>query len=311
MKTTSLVLAFFVVSLSGCTPDKPETTTRGHLHVLISESIAPPMIEQVDQFLSIYSKNGAAITYGIVTSEEAIGRLVRDTVRFIVSVRPLTAAERQQVPIAEGFFLNEIVVAYDGMGVVVHHKNPVEQITTTELSKVLSGEITRWEQLSHAESMKGKIELLFQDSSDVSSFAEARLLGGRPVRKDARRTGSSLETLRSIVQRPLSIGLVGVTWVDSARVPAKLLEVAETRQSMDTTFRVPPEAFGKFYSPHPANLYRTFYPLKRAIHTYTLGPVGSLASGFATFVANKEGQRLLLKRNVVPGTQPIRLKAPQ
>jgi phosphate transport system substrate-binding protein len=310
MKTLIFLALSLGLVLPGCTSEKSETTTRGNLHVLIAESFAPPMIEEVDQFLNVYAVNGAHITYEVVTSDEAIRRLVQDTARFIVSARPLTAAERQRVPTIEEFNLGEVVIAYDGIAAVVHHANPVERITTTELYKVLDGEITRWEQLSQAESMKGKIEVLVQDSSDVSSYIEARLLQGKPFRKDIRWTRSSLETLRDVVERPTSIGFVGVTWIDSARVPAKVLEVAETQNVTDTTYRVAPEAFGKFHSPHPANIYRNYYPLRRAIYMYTLCPVGSLASGFATYVANKEGQRLLLQRNVVPGTQPIRLRAP-
>lgn len=307
-----LVAILFVVSaFSGCTPEKSETTTRGHLQVLIAESIAPPMVEQVEQFVNIYSKNGAQLSYTLMSTNDAIRHLISDTARFIVTTRPLTAAERARVPVIEDYNLNGILVAYDGIAVVVHHKNPVEQMTTAEITKVLSGEITRWEQLSRSKGMKGAIDLLYQDSSDVSSFVDERLLYGQPVRKTVRRTGSSLETLRALADRPLSLGLVGTSWIDSARVPAKSLEVAETRQTTDTTFRVAPEAFGKYYSTHPAHIYRSYYPLKRAIYIYTFGLVGSIASGFGTFVSNKDGQRLLLKRSIVPGTQPIRLKAPQ
>ncbi len=311
MKTTLVLTLALACGLSACGPEKKETTTKGTLHALFAESTAPVMVEEVDQFVSIYGKTGANITYEIVSSEEAIRRMVRDTVRYVVTTRPLSAAEKSQLPKVEGFDLSEIVVAYDGVAVVVHHKNPVEKITTTELSKILTGEIRRWEQLSNAESMTGAIEVVYQDSSDVSAFIGSRLLDGKLMRPTFQRTGSSLATLRSIVEKPLSIGFVGILWVDSARVPAKVLEVAETRQIVDTIFRIPPQRMGKYSSPHPANIYRTHYPLKRAIYAYTFGPVGSLASGFGTFVATKVGQRLFLNRKIVPATQPIRLKAPE
>jgi phosphate transport system substrate-binding protein len=311
MKIALVLTIALACGLLACGPEKKETTTRGTLHALFAESTAPVMAEEVAQFLNTYGKSGANITYDIVSSEEAIRRMVRDTVRYIVSTRPLSAAERSQLPKVEGSELSEIIVAYDAMAVVVHHKNPVEKITTTELSKILTGEIRRWEQLSNAESMKGAIELVYQDSSDVSAFVGSRLLDGKVMRTAFRRTGSSLATLRSIVNQPLSIGLVGILWVDSARVPAKVLEVAETRQGTDTTFRVLPERMGKYSTPHPANVYRNYYPLKRAFYAYTIGPVASFASGFGTFVSNKEGQKLFLNRKIVPATQPIRLKAPQ
>jgi phosphate transport system substrate-binding protein len=311
MKTTLVFIAALAFGLSACGPEKKETTTKGSLHALFAESTAPVMVEEVTQFLSIYGKTGANITYDVVSSEEAIRRMVRDTVRYVVTTRPLSAAEKSQLPKMKGSDLSEIVVAYDGMAVVVHYKNPVEKITTTELAKIFTGEIRRWEQLSNAQSMKGAIELIYQDSSDVSTFVESRLLDGKTMRAAFQKSGSSLATLRSIVTRPLSIGLVGILWVDSAHVPAKMLDVAETRQSTDTTFRFPPERMGKYSSPHPANIYRNYYPLKRSIYAYTFGPVASFASGFGTFVSNKEGQKLFLNRKIVPATQPIRLKAPQ
>jgi hypothetical protein len=104
---------------------------------------------------------------------------------------------------------------------------------------------------------------------------------------------------------------VGINWIDSARVAAKSLKLAETRQTTDTTHRVAPEAFGQYYSIHPAHIYRTYYPLKRSIYIYTYAHLGSIAGGFGTFIAGKDGQRLFLDRNIVPGTQPIRLRAPQ
>ncbi|MCX6145425.1 MAG: substrate-binding domain-containing protein [Ignavibacteriales bacterium] len=311
MKTSTMLTLSLLLFLAGCTREKAETTTRGNLHALFAESTAPVMIEEVNQFLGSYSKAGANITYEVVSSEDAIRRMLHDTLRYIVSTRPMSPAERQQLPRVEGFDLNEIVIAYDGIAVVVNPKNVVEKITTVELSKILSGEIRRWEQLSEAETMKGTIEVLYQDSSDVSLFAESRILHGKGLRKDLQKTTSSLATLRSVVERPLSIGLVGVLWVDSAHVSAKVLKVAETRETQDTTFRLPPERMGKFCTPHPANIYRNYYPLKRAIYAYTFGPVASFASGFSTFVATKDGQRIFLDKNVVPATQPIRLKAPE
>jgi len=311
MTTRLAVTIILVLALSSCEREKKETTTRGNLHALFAESIAPVMREEVNQFLDSYGKAGANITYELVSSGDAIQRMLHDTLRYIVSTRPMSPAERQQLPRVEGFDLSEIVIAYDGIAAVVNPKNDVEKVTTVELSKILSGEIRRWEQLSNAETMKGTIEVLYQDSSDVSLFAESRILQGKPLRKDVQKTISSLGTLRNIVERPLAIGLVGVLWIDSARVPAKVLKVAETRETQDTMFRVPPERMGKFCTPHPANIYRNYYPLKRAIYAYTFGPVASFASGFGTFVANKEGQKIFLEKNVVPGTQPIRLRAPE
>jgi phosphate transport system substrate-binding protein len=308
MKSIAAVSLACLVLLAGCTKERSETTTRGTLHVLVAESVVPPALDEVNAFLNLYSSDGARIGCEVVSSEQAIGRLGRDSIRFVLTTRAMTAAERQSLPQTSGFELSEVLIAYDALAVVVNDKNPIAKMTTTELTKILSGEINRWEQLSKANAMKGRIELVLQDSSDVTSFIDGRLLRGQHLRTEIRFTSSSLGTLRSIAGQPLAVGMVGVTWVDSAHAATKVLDLAETRQTTDTTFRVPAGEFGKFHSPHPANIYRSYYPLKRAIYAYWYAPLGSLATGFGSYVSHADGQRLLLKRNIVPGTQVIKLR---
>lgn len=294
--------------LYGCQPEKTETTTKGHLHVLIAESIAPAMIQEIDEFHSIYAKNGANVTYSITSSDEAIRQFVQDTIRTIITTRPLTQQERDALTsYQEG--ITEIRIAYDALVVVVHHKNPVDQITTTDLRGILTGTITRWEQLARSKGARGRIETILQDSSDVTMYLQSRILRGDTIHANWKRTASSLQTLKAVVESPLALGIVGLDWLDSARVPAKVLEIAELNEKADTTFPAPIETIGKFYNPHPANIYRSYYPLKRAIYFYAKARMGTLVSGFGSYVSNKDGQEIFLKRHLVPGTQPIRLKS--
>lgn len=310
MRAAIALTGCVLLLLAACAPEKQETTTHGNLHVLIAESIAPPMIEEVEAFAALNEKNGAHLTYTLLSTDAAIQRLIQDTARFVIATRSMTESERGSIPQVDGFELNEIVLAYDAIAVVVNEKNPVGELTTEELTKVLSGAITRWEQLGRSKAMKGTIDLVLQDSSDVSMFVEARLMAGATVRKDVKHTTSSPGTLTSVAEDRNSLGLVGIAWIDSARGSVKSLKVAETRRTDDTTFQIAPEAFGKSYSTHPAHIYRSYYPLKRTIYLYTFGRLGSLVTGFGTYIAGNDGQRLLLNRNIVPGTRPVKLKAP-
>lgn len=308
MRTHFILFLVIVLCIAlGCQPEKTETATKGNLHVLITESVAPALVEEVNSFMGIYAKNGANVTYTVTTSDEAIQRFLNDTIRCIFTTRPLTADERKTFD-ANPQELVEIIIAYDGIAAVVHHKNPIEQMTTKEVEGILKGTITRWEQLSRSAKLKGRIEFFIQDSSDVTMYLHKRILHGTALHKAAHRTRSSLQTLRSVVNEPLSIGFVGVDWIDSAKVPAKALELAETDQRADTTFKVPLESVGKFYSPHPAHVYRSYYPFKRAIYLYVRSRLGTISSGFSSYVANKDGQLIFLRRKLVPGTQPIRLR---
>ena len=304
---TKTIPVILICLLFGCSPDKPESPTKGRLSLLIPESVAPVLIQEVNAFLTIYGNNGAEVEYRVFSSEEIVREFLLDTLRLVFSTRRLTTAEKELAKQRTGALI-EIPVAYDGIVAVVHHKNSFERISTPELSKMLTGPFQRWEQLVGRSSVKGRIAVILQDSSDVSRYLERRLLGGKTLLQQIHRTRSSLETLREVNRNELAIGFVGLDWVDSARVPVKVLEVAEPEETADTTFRPPVEAVGKYYPPHPANIFRNYYPLKRTLYLYTTSERGDIASGFGSFVSNKEGQRIFLNRGFVPGTQPIRLK---
>jgi phosphate transport system substrate-binding protein len=302
-----LIIVATVIVLICCGPEKAETPLRGNLHVLLPESAAPVLLRAVQSFTSIYGPKGAQLSYELVSSEEAIRRFIEDTTRCILTTRSLSATERQRLN-EDGVELTEIILAYDAIAAVVHYKNPIERITTPELRSIVSGETRRWEHLTHADGMRGSIVPILDETSDVASFLLRRFTELRSFRPDLQRTRSNLATLQTVVADPASIGFVALDWVDSARVPVKMLEVAEPDPEADTTFRAPIESVGKFYPPHPAHIYRNYYPLKRGIYAYGKNARGTLTSGFLTFLANKEGQRIFLERNLVPATQPIRLK---
>lgn len=310
MRARSLLLIATSLLLTGCPPEKTESPTKGHLQVLVAESIAPPVLRQVDAFDKIYGAHGAHLRAEVVPAELAISRLILDTMRLIITPVPLTTEEETTVRQLAGS-LSVIVVAYDAVSIVVHHRNAVNQITTDEVHDILTGRILRWEQLQHSNGRRGSIALHLQDSADVAAFLRTRLLDSRERFTAHRAWPEAIPLLKAVVADENAIGFVGQSWIDSARVPAKQLEVAAVEQPSDTSYALVPESIGKYFSPHPANVYRRYYPLYRKITMYTKSLRGDLAAGFGTFVANKEGQRIFLDAGLVPATQPIRLRGGQ
>jgi phosphate transport system substrate-binding protein len=299
----------FLFLLLGCSTEKKETTTRGNLQIFIPESIAPVLINEVNQFLGSYEANGARITFTIVSAEQAAHRFVHDTTRIVFLPRMLESYEKENMD-KTTHALNELVVAYDGILAVVHPANNMEQMTTTQIQKVLTGEISTWEQLTVAKSMKGSIKIYCQDSSDVAEYLTSRFVRKNGITAKVTHTASDLHTLQSVEKDPLSIGFVALGWIDSAKSTAKILNLGRTHEDSDTTFAPPPEAIGKYFSPNPAYIFLNYYPLKRAIYMYSRGQV-DLAAGFGTYVATAEGQKLFLKHGLLPGTQKIKIKSNQ
>jgi len=303
----SLYFYCLAVLFLSCSTEERETTTKGKLHVFIPESIAPVMIDEVNEFLYLYQANGANITNTIVSTEKVADRFVQDTAFIAFLPRQLTQTEKKQVEKISAN-LNELIVAYDGIVAVVHPKNKIAEMTTTEIQKILLGTMTRWKQLGKP--MKGIIKIYCQDSSDVTEYLKQRLMKQTRISAKFKCTSSDIQTLRLVEKDPFALGFVALAWIDSAKSDTKILNLGRTSEDTDTTFATPAETIGNFFSPHPANIYRNYYPLKRAIYMYTRGQI-NLAAGFGTYVATSEGQKLFLKHGLLPATQKIRLKSNQ
>jgi phosphate transport system substrate-binding protein len=300
----TLLLACLVLAMGCGKQEERETSTKGKLFVNISESLAPVMIDEVQAFLTLYEPNGAHIDYRIVSAEIAAARFVQDTSRIAFLPRPLTPTEKEQAKKITGT-LNELIVAYDGIVAVVNPKNAIEELSTSDIQKILAGTVNVWEQLGKKKT-RGAISIVLHDSSDVAAYLSKRFWREGKVKLN--RTVSDAETFRAVAKDPSAIGFAALDWIDSAGESVKVLNLGRTSEDTDTTFAPPKEAMGKFFSPHPANIYLNYYPLKRAIYMYTYGKV-DLAAGFGTHVATAEGQKLFLKHNLLPATQKIRLRS--
>jgi phosphate transport system substrate-binding protein len=301
---TALITMFL-----GCSTEEKETTTKGHLNVIIPESIAPVIIDEVENFLELYKEGGAQITYTVASSEAAANNFIQDTGRIAYILNPLTLQEKENAKKMSPHF-NELIVAYDGVVVIVHPTNEFSRMTTTEIQKILSGKVTRWEQLSSDKAIEGNIKIYCQDSSDELAYLKHRLSINTKKPAKITQTLSDLHTIQSVENDPMSIGIVALSWIDTAKSQAKILELGRTKEDTDTTFVPPSETDGKFYSPHPAYIFLNYYPLKRAIYMYSRTNA-DLAAGFGTYVATAEGQKIILKHRLLPGTQKIKVKSTQ
>lgn len=308
VESMRIACVLLIAILIGCKPDESETTTRGRLHIDIPESIAPVIMSEVDAFLGLYRQNGAEMSWTIVPSEVAVRHFVYDSARIAFVVRPLSPLEKDLARKVTGE-LNDTVIAYDAIVAIVHPKNPVSQMTTTDIQKILQDKIRSWKQISSSEHLTEGIRFYYQDSSDIGDFLSQRLLRQKKVAGKFVRTTSNLETLQAVAGDPQGLGLVALGWIDSAKSSVKVLKLGRTIEDTDTTYAPPRNAIGLFFSPAPANIFLNYYPLKRPMYMYTRTRL-DLAAGFATYIATIEGQNIILKCKLLPGTQHIKISTP-
>ncbi len=197
----------------------------------------------------------------------------------------------------------EIVVAWDGIAVIVNPKNPVEKLTLEQLSDIFQGKITDWSQVTSG--MSGKIVLLAREStSGTHVFFKERVLqldGERPDADYARTAilAGSNETIHGeVASNPKAIGYVGIGFLDDA---VKAVAVAER-----------PE--GPYVKPTVETILSKEYPIARPLFNYVAGEPKGAVKQYIDFVLSPEGQAVVADIGFVPipgGTASGPSKAPE
>ena len=292
-----LLLAYLLL-IGSCNSESSEGPTRGKLHVVLEESVAPPLIRVIGQFNALYYPN-AVVSYSVLPFS-MVGSAA-DMARMIFSSEWLKPGES----LLKGATPINLIVAYDAVVAIVGEENGAQGISTEQLQNLVAGKKHSWKDVDAKTSNRMQVTLTLSERAIPLPFIARRFSATSYPQAD---TQTSSEVVSRVEGSASALGLVGIGWVDSLRAAVKILSVARSNSDTDTIFAPPKEALGKPFSPHPANLYLNYYPLKRAVWMFGATTGKDLAAGFSAFVASPEGQKILLQHQWLPATQKIRLK---
>lgn len=282
--------ALLALLLASCRPEG-DSPTSGHIAVVASESIAPMLRSEVQEFERIYEKT--RIDFRAASSRAAIAKLLAGEVKTIFTPRLLNAEERA-IASRLDLKVDTFRIALDGIAVIVHKRNPLSQISLPQLAAVYRGEAL----------VKPKAQLFSLALSRNTATAEFFLQKVLHDSVFARATyvcSTSTQLLALVAQREDAIGFVGMSWLsdylqphDSAHGPVKVLALAES----DTTAAV---------LLHQSTIYRNEYPLRRTLYCLTTDRSLGVAIGLISFITSASGQKRVLNAGLVPVTMPIKL----
>jgi phosphate transport system substrate-binding protein len=144
MKKLSIITAVFLLAASfAFAKGKPDAVSQpsGQAHTIAvggSTSVTPLM----ELFQAEYEKAHSTIKITIsgTGSGDGIKGAGEGTYEIGMSSRELT-------PVEIGTGLEPLVVAIDGIAVIVHNDNPISGLAMNQIKEIYTGAITRWEQL--------------------------------------------------------------------------------------------------------------------------------------------------------------------
>ena len=282
----------------GCQHERLETPTKGHVTMVVSESVSPLLKEEELKFEELYPD--AHVDIQVMSDREAIARLFNDSITIIVTARPLNA-EELEVKKRFKLTVNEYKIALDGVAVIVNNENPVSQFRTTQLDSILQGKIKTWSDADWKKSSSSIALYLPQINSATYEVVGTKILNGSTYTLPVKVASSSPEMIQSVIKDPAGIGLVGMNWLTDRKDQVRILELADPNA---------PDSLGtrnKYFAPYQAYLYKEYYPLTRSVYIYSSADNYGVAAGFTSFITSSAGQKIVLNSGLVPATMPVRL----
>ncbi|MBD8526251.1 substrate-binding domain-containing protein [Pseudomarimonas arenosa] len=208
-----------------------------------------------------------------------------------MSSRPVRASDRALSQAVAGLDRaeQEIVLAMDGLALIVHPSNPLRGLSKGQIRQIFSGQLSDWSQLSA--DMRGRIRVHARDdrSGTYDSF-RAMVLGDADVLEGALRYESTEKLAQAVAADPLAIGFVGLSGVRGVRA----LEVSDGAQAL---------------APSVENVAVEDYPLSRRLYLYAPEPRSPIADRFLRFAVSDQAQPLVESVGLV--SQAIRRYQPR
>lgn len=318
MKKLSIIFCIpviiFTISCSQRNNFKTDTPTSGIIEIAVDECLAPIIDEQIAVFEAL---NPDATIIPIYTNElEAYDLFVKDSMRVIIGTRELTLNETKTIKDRKQRVWSQ-KLAVDGIALIVNKTNPDTLISTSTLKKIITGEITNWDQI-YPDSKLGKIAIVFDSpNSSTVRYIKEEVTKNTPIGENVRATSKDTATVdikeRTPNQKvidyvsgtPNALGLIGVNWISNPSDTTSLSFI--NRIKVMSVSKEEVATLDNSYKPFPYQFALGQYPLQRDVYIVISDVRGGLASGFVNFSAGEKGQRIVLKAGLLPATQVTRL----
>ena len=277
-----------------------ETITSGVIDISCDESFEPIMEQEIMVFEAAYPK--ASIIPYYVSEAEALNMLLQDSVRLAVATRKLTPQEEASFK-SRQLRVRTVQIALDGIAFIVNKSNKHDVISVDELRKIVTGEVTTWNQI-YPNSSLGKINFVFDNQGSSSMrYAIDSLCQGKPLYQGLFAQKSNQAVIDYVAQTPNAIGVIGASWIGN--------EADTTNTSFTDVVKVMAVRKAPGYDPYKPYQYYIAtgdYPLTRPIYMITTDPRNGLPTGFTKFVSSQRGQLIIFKTGIVPWQANIALK---
>lgn len=311
-KSIAAVTAFALLALlSGCGKKSSSQQPTLLAKVACDESFESIMEQEINVFEYIYPKEDV-VAYYLPENDCIDSIMAMGGVKSAVITRPLTEKEVNYLR-SNKKLVHQQRIAVDALAIIVNPENPVEILSCKDLAEILSGDVTRWDQVEP--SKLGEISVIFdhQGSSTVKYMRDS-ILDGRPFGPNVSAVKTNPEVFKAVAENKNAMGIIGVSWVSSDMKGREqsVEELAQAVEKSDTTMldfkddvkvlKIRGKDVVQAYKPYQAYIFDGSYPLFRSVYMVTTAPGGTTTHRFYSFVTGFQGQKLIQMTGILPAT---------
>jgi phosphate transport system substrate-binding protein len=308
LKAISLIISsLLIVLLFGiqCSNRKAaqitETPTRGDIRIIADASFQPIVDIEIATFTSLYKY--ARITPIYLSEKDLINAFLKDSVKVVVTSWEPNDQQKELLRSAQTI-IRTTAIAYDAIALVLNKENKDSLFTYQNVNDLFTGKLTDWKEINSTSKL-GKMIAVFDNekSANIRYFKEEFKLGAQ-MPSNFYSVKSNEEVIDYVTKNKSAIGLVSVNWIcdrhdSTSRSFSNRIKIAAiSRRVLDP---------GSYFLPLQGSIYDKSYPFTRKINCVSRESFSGLGSGFITWCASEQGQRIVLKSGLVPATMPIRL----
>ena len=220
-----------------------------------------------------YKAKHPAISFEIAAegSTTGISAIIDGTAQIGMSSRRAKTTEVSQAQ-AKGVNLTPIVVAYDGIAIIVNSNSPVAGLTLRQVEQIFAGDITDW---SAVGGKAGKISIYTRNTSSgtYSDFKDLAMKK-RDYAGSSQKMAGNEQITAEVAKNSNGIGYVGLAYIHDAGI--KVVPIGGLL-------------------PTKESVLSKKYPYARPTFYYTNGKATGEAEKFIAFTLSDEGQKIAEK----------------
>lgn len=297
--------------LTACGGKSQKTQQPAMAKVACDESFEYIMEQEVNVYEYIYPKEDVMAIY--LPENECIDTIMSmGDVKNAVITRPLSEKEVAYLR-SNKKIVHQQKIAVDALALIVNPANPVEILSKKEIAEILSGEVTRWDQVEPCK--LGEIDVVFDHSgSSTVKYMRDSILGGAPFGAHVSAVKSNPEVFKAVATNRNAVGIIGVSWVSSdlSGRQKSVEELAQAVEKSDTTalefnddvkvLKIRGNNEVTAYKPYQAYIFDGSYPLYRSVWMVSTSPGGTVSHRFYSFVTGFQGQKIIQMTGILPAT---------